>query len=185
MPKELIPYIIPVLVLVLVGWRMVRNMRGRPIKPDRLWIRPAILSVFLLLAFLHPPAITALSLGLFGAAAVLGLGLGYVLASHQTLSIDQASGTITSKMSAVGMVLFLGLFAARFLLRMATQGGDQSFAHPSGPVLMYTDAGLIFVVGLVAAQAWETWRRAKPLLDGHRTGQVAAQATAKPVEIPE
>lgn len=181
MPKELIPYIVPVLVLVLVGWRMVRNMRGRPIKPDRLWIRPAILSLFLLLAFLHPPAITALSLGLFVGAAVAGLGLGYLLASHQTLSIDQASGTITSKMSPVGMVLFLGLFAARFVLRMAMQGGGQSFAHPSGPVLMYTDAGLLFVLGLVAAQAWETWRRAKPLLDGHRT----SQAAAKPAEIPE
>lgn len=176
MPRELIPYIAPVIVLVLVGWRMFRNARGRPIKPKMLWIRPAILIIFLGLSFLHPPAITPLSLAVFGASALVGAGLGYVLASHQTLTIDSASGTITSKMSPLGSLLFLALFALRFALRTAVTGGDpsQSFAHPSQSLLLFTDAGLVFVFCLVAAQAWETWRRAKPLLDGH-AAQKAAQ----------
>lgn len=169
MPKELIPYLVPVLVLALVAWRLVRHANGRPIKPQRLWIAPAILVVFLGLSFLHPPTITALSLALFAAAAVLGAGLGFVLASHQTLTIDSATGTITSKMSPVGIVLFLGLFALRYAMRTAMTGSQpaQSVTHQSAAVLMYTEAGLIFVLGLVAAQAWETWRRAKPLRDGH------------------
>jgi len=173
MPKELIPYIVPVLVLALVSWRLFRNANGRPIKPQMLWIRPAILVVFLGLSFLHPPAITPFSLAVFAAAGVLGIGLGYVLASHQTLTIDSATGTITSKMSPVGIVLFLGLFAVRYAMRAAMMGDQpgQSFAHPSASVLLYTDAGLVFILGLVAAQAWETWRRAKPLLDGHAAGK--------------
>ncbi len=125
--------------------------------------------IFLGLSFLHPPALTAVSLALFAAAAVVGTGLGYVLASHQTLTIDSATGTITSKISPIGIVLFLGLFVVRFGMRAAVTGGQpsQGFAHQSAAVLMYTDAGLLFVLGLVTAQAWETWRRAKPLLDGH------------------
>ena len=43
MPKELIPYIVPLLVLALVSWRLFRNAKGRQIKPQMLWIRPAIL----------------------------------------------------------------------------------------------------------------------------------------------
>jgi hypothetical protein len=106
------------------------------------------------------------------------VGLGYVLASHQTLTIDSATGTITSKMSPVGIVLFLGLFAVRYAARSVMIGAapDQAFTHQSPNLMLYTDAGLIFVLGLVAAQAWETWRRAKPLLDGHaaeKAGQTA------------
>ncbi|MDR3528379.1 MAG: DUF1453 family protein [Rhizomicrobium sp.] len=178
MSKELIPYIVPVLVLALVSWRLYRNAGGRPIKPQMLWLRPAILVVFLGLSFLHPPVITPFSLAVFAVAAMLGIGFGYVLASHQTLTIDQATGTITSKMSPVGIVLFLGLFALRFAMRTAMTGGQpgQGATHQSATVLMYTEVGLIFVLGLVAAQAWETWRRAKPLLDGHAAGKAQQSA---------
>jgi len=176
MPKELIPYIAPLIVFVLVAWRLYRNAKARPIEPRMLWIRPAILLVFLGLAFLHPPALTPLTLAVLAAAALAGLALGYVLASHQTLTIDSPSGKITSKMSPVGSVLFLGLFVLRFGLRTAMDGGDpaQSFTHQSPMLLLFADAGLVFVLGLVAAQAWETWLRAKPLLEGH-AGQKAGE----------
>jgi hypothetical protein len=177
MPKELIPYIVPAIVFALVAWRLFRNARGRPIKPQMLWIRPAFLAVFLGLAFLHPPAISPLSVAVFVCALLLGAGFGYLLARHQTLTIDTATGTITSKTSPLGTVLFLGLFVLRFATRRVMMGGqpDLSLTHQSPAFMMYTDAGLIFVLGLVAAQAWETWNRAKPLLDGH-----AAENLGKP-----
>ena len=169
MTKELVPYIGPVIALAIVAWRMSRQRGGRPVKPSRLWIRPAILAVFLVLAFLHPPALKPLTLAVFAAAIAAGVALGYLLASHQTLRLDPATGTITSKMSPVGMVLFVALFAARYAFRIVVTGGqapDKLMAH-SAEIMLYTDAGLLFVLALVSAQAWEIWRRVRPMLAEH------------------
>lgn len=177
MQKEIATYLVPVIVMAIVAVRMMRQSKGRPLKPSRLWIRPAILAVFLALAFVHPPALTVLSLAIFATAAGTGVALGYILASHQQLTIDPVTGRITSKTSPVGIALFLGLFAARYVFRMVTLGGqapDRLMAH-SDQVLMWTDAGLLFVLGLVSAQAWEIWRRAKPLIDGHAAKKAESQ----------
>lgn len=179
MPKEIATYLFPLLIAALISWRLYRQSKGRPLKPSRLWVRPAMLTLFLGLAFLHPPMLTPLSLAIFVAAAVIGVGLGYVLASHQRLTIDPASGTITSTMSPVGIALFVGLFVVRYTLRIVMTGGqapDRLAAH-SDQVLMYTDVGLVFLLGLVSAQAWEVWRRAKPLLADH-----AAKKAESPAE---
>lgn len=169
MLQEFFKYVFPFLVMGWVVWRMMRRTEGRPLKPSRLWIRPAILALFLLMAFLRPPAINLLSISVFAAALALGVGFGYLTARHQHLHLDKATGTIRSKPSRVGIALFVMLFAGRYAFRMAVEGGDapdRLTAH-SGQFLMWTDAGLIFILALVLAQAWEIWRRAKPLLDGH------------------
>jgi hypothetical protein len=166
MLKQIAPYIGPILVMAIVFWRMRRATQGRPLKPNRLWIRPAILSLFAALAFIHPAPITPLTVAIFVASAAAGVGLGYVLAAHQHLTLDRASGAITSKLSPVGMALFVGLFGARYVVRLWVEGGQppQAFTQPNSAVLTYTDAALLFALGLVASQAWETWRRAKALL---------------------
>ena len=168
MTKELVPYIGPVIALAIVAWRMSRQS-SRPVKASRLWIRPAMLALFLVLAFLHPPALTPLALAVFAGVIAAGIALGYLLASHQTLSLDSATGKITSKMSPVGIVLFVVLFAARYAFRIVMTGGqapDKLMAH-SAEIMLYTDAGLLFVLALVSAQSWEIWRRIKPMLAEH------------------
>lgn len=180
MRSEFAPYIGPAVLFVLLGWRMMRATRGRPLNPDRLWIRPALLFLFLVLAFLHPPAITFLSLGAFVLALAAGIGTGYVRAAHQTLTIDRESGTITSKMSAIGSLLFVAVFGVRYLIRIAMNGGQapQDFTPHSGPALIVADALLIFLVAMVAAMAWQTWRRARQLLDSQ-----AGEAPPKAAEL--
>lgn len=176
MLKQLAPFIGPLLVIALLGWRMRKSMQGRALKPSRLWIRPAILALFLALTFLHPPVLTPLHLALFGLAAAVGIGLGYLMASHQHLTIDAASGAITSRTSAVGMILFLGVFAVRFAVNRLLLGGqapDRLAAH-SDKILFYSDLSLLFLLGLVAAEAWEIGRRAKAL---------QAETPPKPVEL--
>lgn len=166
MLKQFVPLIGPILVLAIVAWRLSRASRGRPVKPNRLWIRPTVLGLFLGLAFLHPAAITPLSIAIVLVAALAGVVLGYILACHQKLTIDPVSGAITSKMSPVGMVVFLGLIAVRYGVRMMVSGGEADVPGqaPSEAILLYTDAALVFAFGLVAAQAWEIWRRAKALI---------------------
>ena len=166
MLRQVLPFVFPVVIFALVVWRMSRASRGRPLKPSRLWIRPAILLVFGGLAFLHPAPITPLSTAIFAACAAVGVAIGYVAARHRHLTLDPATGAITSKLSPVGMALFVVVFAARYVVRMATVGGTDAdeIVAPSASMLLYTDAALLFALGLVAAQAWETWRRAQVLL---------------------
>lgn len=169
MLKQLLPYLSPVLLLGIMAWRVSRQSAGRPLNPSRLWIRPAILGLLLALTFLHPPVLSVVSAAAFAAAALLGGVLGYVLASHQALTIDPVSGKITSKMSPIGVALFMGLFAARYAFRLIVTGGqapDKLMAH-SAQIALYTDVGLFFVLALVAAQSWELWRRTRPLLADH------------------
>jgi hypothetical protein len=167
MAQQYMPYLMPVLVMGIVFWRMRKQSQGRPLKPNRLWVRPAMLAVFALLAFIHPASITPLSLAIFVLCATAGIGLGYLSARHQQLTLDPATGAITSKMSPVGMALFLAIFASRYIVRLVVEGGQppQAFQHPSSGVLTYTDAALLFALGLVAAQSWEIWRRARALMD--------------------
>jgi len=167
--KQLAPYLAPLLALALVAWRMSRHSAGRPLNPSRLWIRPAILTLLLATTFLHPPAIGVVTLTAFAAAIAVGGVLGFVLAGHQALRLDPATGKITSKMSRVGMALFLGLFVARYAVRMLVVGGqapDKLMAH-SAQITTYTDIGLFFVLALVGAQSWELWRRTRPMLAEH------------------
>lgn len=167
MLKHYLPTLISFTVLaVVLFFRMRKAGRGRPLKPNRLWIRPAILAAFGGLVFLHPAPVTPLNLAIFAAAAAVGVVTGYILASHQQLTVDPASGSITSRMSPVGMMLFVGLIAARYLIRMVAIGPDPDQAAAASPqALLYTDTALLFAFGLVAAQAWETWHRAKRALE--------------------
>jgi hypothetical protein len=180
MPKEMMSLIGPLLIVGLIAWRMARHAKGRPVKPGQLWIRPAILALFLCLTFLRPPPLSFVAVLAFIAAAAVGLGLGYLLASHQHLSVDKASGAITSRLSPYGMLLFLAVFAARFGVRMMVHGApsDQPFAAPPPSVLLYTDGALILLTAMVGAQAWEIWRRAKALVES-----VAAEPSGVDPEI--
>ena len=170
MLRQIAPYLGPVIVMALVLWRMRRASQGRPLKPNRLWIRPAILGLFALLAFIHPAPITPLTLAIFLAAAVAGVGLGYLSARHQHLTLDPETGAITSKLSPIGMALFLAIFASRYIVRLVVEGGQppKPFAQASSGALTYTDAALLFALGLVVAQGWEIWRRAKALERAHK-----------------
>jgi hypothetical protein len=177
MLKQYVPYIVPLLVLALVLWRMSRAMKGRPVKPSQLWIRPVIIAVLMAAALANSPLPNPIGLALLALAAVIGVGVGYLQALHQAFTLDPATGVITSKTSPFGMILFVALFAARYAFRMMMVGGqapDKLIAH-SAQIGLYTDAGLLFLLGLVCAQAWEIWRRTRPLVAEH-----AARTAAEP-----
>ena len=176
MLKQYLPYVAPLLVLALVMWRMSRAMKGRPVKPSRLWIRPAIIAVFMATALATSPLPNLNGLSLSALAAAVGIGVGYLLARHQAFSLDPATGVITSMTSPFGVILFVGLFAARYVFRTLMTGGQApgKVAAHSAQIALYTDVGLLFLLGLVCAQAWEIWRRTKPLLVEH------AARSAKP-----
>ena len=175
MLKTDLPYLIPILVLGLIAWRAKKSMAGRAVKPSQLWIRPLIIAVVMLLVFATSPMPAPLGFAFFIVAAAAGIGVGYFLARHQEFSIDPVTGRITSRTSPLGVILFVGLFALRYVIKLAITGGqapDKMMAH-SAQFVLYTDIGLFFALGVVAAQAWETWRRIKPLAAAHAAAQAA------------
>ena len=179
MLKQYIPYLVPLLIVALVAWRMSRALKGRPVKPSRLWIRPALITVVMVLVFATSPSVpTPFWLAIFAGAAVVGAGLGYLLSRHQELTLDPVSDAITSKTSPFGVVLFVVLFVGRFVFRTSMQGGlaPGNVAAHSAQITLSTDAALLFLLGLVCAQAWEIWRRTRPLVAEHaaRTVKTAA-----------
>jgi hypothetical protein len=177
MLKQYLPYIIPLLVLGVVLWRTSRAMKGRPVKPSRLWIRPAIVAVFMATALATSPLPNLFGLGVLALAGAVGVSAGYLLARHQAFTLDSATGVITSTTSPFGVFLFVGLFAVRYVFRTMMEGGRApgKLAAHSTQIALYTDAGLLFLLGLVCAQAWEIWRRTRPLVVEH-----AARAATKP-----
>jgi len=176
MLKMIVPYLVPVLVVVLLGWRISRATKGRPVKPGRLWVRPTIMALLMAAVLVNSPKPDLFGVGLFVLAAVAGVGVGYLLSRHQELTLDPQTGAITSKMSVVGLFLFVGVLAARIAFRTFVSGGqapDKLAAH-STQITLYSDIALLFVFAVFSAQAWEIWRRTRPLLAEH------AARTAKP-----
>ena len=176
MLKQFLPYLAPLIFVVVLAMRMSRSMKGRPVKPNRLWIRPAIIAAFVALALVASPKPDILGLGVYALAVVLGAGLGYLLSRHQELTLDPQNGAITSKMSVFGMILFFFVFAGRYAFRTFVNGGqapDKLTAH-SAQITLYSDAALLFLLGMLCVQAWEIWRRTRPMLAEH------AARTAKP-----
>ncbi|MDE2265826.1 MAG: DUF1453 family protein [Alphaproteobacteria bacterium] len=166
MLKQIAPYIGPLIILAVLAWRSSRAMKGRAVKPWQLWIRPALISLFMAVALASAPLPNLFGLALYVVAAAAGLGLGYLLARHQELTLDPVSHKIISKTSPIGVILFIALFAARYAFKMMVSGGrapDKLMAH-SGQIALYTDVGLLFLLALVSAQAWEIWRRTRPLV---------------------
>ena len=167
--NQYLQYLVPLLVIALVGWRMSRAMKGRRVKPSMLWIRPAVIAAFMAMAFATSPMPSPMGLGLLALAGVGGIALGYLLARHQAFTLDPASGTITSKTSPFGVILFVAVFAVRYIVNMTIRGGQapgKMMAH-SAQITLYTDALLCLLLGLVCAQAWEIWRRTRPLVAEH------------------
>lgn len=177
MLKQIAPYIGPLIIVAVLAWRMSGAMKGRAVKPWQLWIRPALIAVLMVLMLASTRLPDLLGLSLYAVAAAAGAGSGYLLARHQELALNPVSHKIISKTSPIGVILFIILFLARYAFKMMVGGGqapDKLTAH-SGQIALYTDAGLLFLLALVSAQAWEIWRRTRPLM-AEKAVRLAKQA---------
>jgi hypothetical protein len=168
--KHLLPYLGPVIVVVLLGRRLLRN----PPRKVRLW-RLFIAPVVILLAVGSTLAISPMPKPFwivgFVVALVLGAGAGFLTTHHQEFSIDNETGDVSARATPIGTMLIVALFALRFGLKYFINGGNPYAApniHPSADVIGWTDAGLMFAMGLVFARTITTWVHARPLIAAHK-----------------
>jgi hypothetical protein len=174
--NQYLQYIGPAIVVIVIARRLLRAQEPRRIRPGLLWIQPAILLAAMIALFAATPVqLSPMSLAIFGAGAVAGAAVGYFRALHQEFSVDPETGNVMSKATPLGSLLFLGIFVVRFAMNTWMKGGQQTdMRHPpSANVMLYTDATLFFAFAMVAATAWEIWRRTRPVVAEHKASQLA------------
>ncbi|HSZ51181.1 MAG TPA: hypothetical protein VK801_06390 [Caulobacteraceae bacterium] len=144
--------------LVLIAAVLVlRNRRARPLRIDRLWLRPAISIAFaLVFLFSYPPPLTALSASVVFLGLVVGVAVGWQRGRFMRIEVDPVSHAMTARMSQLGMILVVAFFAARYYLR-------GRFLGPV-PAASVTDALMISAASMMLAQQVEVSLRARRLL---------------------
>ena len=154
---------------------LLRNRRKRTLRPHLLWVMPLLVT-------------TAIGFGLwantqhphFGPFAwlafILALGLGCVAGwwRGKTITIEkEPDGSLKAQASPLGLILVVGLFAARAGLREVMEVNAAAW-HLDAVVV--TDAFMLFAVGLIVTQRVEMYIRARRVLAGGTDSHVEVAA---------
>jgi hypothetical protein len=166
--------ILPTLLVVALIVR--RGSKPRRVKVNSLWRYPAIITLLALfsLAGSAPPGLLAIAMYVIAIPA--GAALGWFSAQHVELTLDDKTGTITSKPTVWGTAMTAGAFVARFLADTWMKTGSGALpGHHGIAIAGAADAALIFVAARGLAGAYHMWIRTRPLLEQHKAAQITAK----------
>ena len=148
-------------LVLIAAVLMLRNRRARPLRIDRLWLRPAVSIGFaVVFLFAYPPPLSILSATVMLVGLVAGAAVGWQRGRFMRIEVDPATHAMTARMSQLGMILVLAFFAARYWLRGA-------FLGPV-PAASLTDALMASAAAMMLAQQVEVSLRARRLLEEAR-----------------
>lgn len=150
--------LVPVLILAVV---ILRNARARKLKVERLWISPLIVMALTIAAFASNPPPGPVGMVLDLVAVGVGAALGWWRGRASRFTVDPRTHEVTSRVSPAGMLLILGIFALRYILRMFLGDGASAMHLTAAEV---TDSFLLLAVGVVSAQRLEWWIRARRMI---------------------
>ena len=154
---------------------LLRNRRKRTLRPHLLWVMPLLITVaigFGLWANTQHPHFGPLAWLAFVAALGLGCVAGWW--RGKTITIEKAAdGVLKAQASPLGLILVVGLFAARAGLREVMEANAAAW-HLDAVVV--TDAFLLFALGLVVTQRIEIYIRARHILAGQTDDHVEVAA---------
>ena len=154
---------------------LLRNRRKRTLRPHLLWVMPLLVTVaigFGLWANTQHPHFGPLAWLAFVAALGLGCVAGWW--RGKTITIEKAAdGVLKAQASPLGLILVVGLFAARAGLREVMEANAAAW-HLDAVVV--TDAFLLFALGLVVTQRIEIYIRARHILAGQTDDHVKVAA---------
>ncbi len=153
-----------VLTLMVLALVVYRNSRPQRMTVGRFWIFPGI--VILMTAFLMYSTIATVP-GVVMAGAIasliglaLGIPLGIARGHHSQVRLGDTPGTFVVDPSIVVMVIWLGAFAVRFIVRM--------YVPNAGPLFLgVTDGLVVFAVASVVTARIVIFRKYQALLAGH------------------
>lgn len=144
-------------VLVLLYFRWRRMSQARPLKIERMWIRPAImLAVCALVLSQYPPRLA--DLGWLALALALGSLVGWQRGRFVRIVVDPQTHEINQQASPAALIFLVAVIVVRVVLR------QEAMAAWHVGVALITDLSIVFVVGLFGVQQLEMWLRARKLL---------------------
>jgi hypothetical protein len=171
------PLLAPALALFFI---VRRGLRPQRVKPGRLWVYPAVITVLALLSLGHGTAPGVEGIAIYAAALAIGAAFGWFTTQHVELTLDEATGTIMSKPTPFGTAITALVFASRFAVDYFASGqgnGFKTIALQHGASLVWiANAGLLFVAARGLARAAHMWIRIRPLLDRHKAATLAKEA---------
>jgi Na+/melibiose symporter-like transporter len=161
-PSGLLQYAIPIVIgAVVLTLRARRMTQVRPLRPEQLWIVPAIYLVMVTGLFVMTPPST-MGWPICAAALLAGAAIGWQRGKTMHIEINPETGTLNQKASMAGIVFLIILFAVKF----AAQTGTQAF-HVNVAVL--TDALAALALGMFTVTRVEMYLRARRLLEEARS----------------
>ena len=164
--NQLLPYLLPVLVLVLI---VRRGMRQRKLQAERLWVMPALLLFLGGSTLVAAPPKTTTGIAIVAAALLVGAAIGWWRGRLTQITIDPETHELSSKTSPVGVILIAAIFVARYGLRLLALHNPGMLPGGAG---LIADALMIFAIGMIAVQRLEMWLRCQRLIaDGERAAK--------------
>ncbi len=145
-------------IVVIMGLRLRRMGRMRPLKLGSLWIVPAMYLVVAAIMFTAFPPTGPIILGSLAALAI-GAVLGWQRGKMMHIEVDQDTRSLNQRASPASMIFLLVLICVRMALRQVV--GQGSGVTPA----MITDPLIAFALGILTLQRVEMYLRAKRLLD--------------------
>jgi hypothetical protein len=176
MSPQLIGGIVPLVIIVAV--LAMRNSRPRPLRIERLWIRPAIFIAMMGAALTAAaPPLDVFNIGLLVVALLVGGGMGWLRGRSMTIHVHPETHELSARASPLGLILIVGLLVVRFALRGAALE-SASFLHLS--IIAIADAFVLLAVGMMVVQGLEMWLRARRLLAEAIVAKAGPQPPAPP-----
>jgi membrane protein CcdC involved in cytochrome C biogenesis len=174
--KELAPYLIPALVMVLLARRVMKTQQPSAVRLWRLWILPGALLAITGLTLAHEPIPGVLAIGAFVLAAAAGAALGWFRVHTLEFTVDPETGTIFSKSTPVGAIILVALLMFRYAIKSVLTGEGVRGVE----LVRWTDGALIFTAAMLVAQSAHTWVRARRLLPLPGPVRQSAESSGSP-----
>lgn len=177
LPPNAIQYLVAGAVALLVmGLRMQRMSRSRPLKTETLWVVPAIFAAITALVVAQAPPLMSDAPWLI-AAALAGAVVGWYRGKMMRITVDPQTHALSQSASPVAMIFLLAVFGLRYGLRYLL--GEEAQAWGISLNLL-ADAPMVFVVAMFALQRLEMFIRAERLLAQARAAHTTAPLTSEP-----
>ena len=157
MPQTYIPYLIMAAALILM---IRRNLRANRIRVQTLWVFPVVLVLIAGLSIGQTPPRDAIGIAILAAGVAAGAIAGWYRGKFTHITLDAETGVLTGRGSAIGLVLILALFIARYAVRTWTQ------THPdhSGIAVAIADAAMAMGFLTLIVARLEMWLRCRKLM---------------------
>jgi hypothetical protein len=165
---QVLPFVLPVLILAII---LRRNLRARTLRMERLWIYPTVLVVLTILPMGAEPVPSLVSLIGFVLAVAVGGAIGWYRGRLTKITIDPKTHEFASQASIAGTILIGVVFAVRYGVRMALDGGGAgAFAGRRLDVAGISQGLMLFLVAMLSVQRVEMFLRCRRLLADARAG---------------